>query len=121
MRSQRTEAKQFRDEDEQVAQPSGSRKRETHGRIEAQTAADQDKAAFLNARRAGYKKRGAAECLNRRFEYDRFSEADFRTEKIKRQPDLERRGEALQRLPDEQITQDNRVSSPDQLNRLVDA
>jgi hypothetical protein len=121
MRSQRTEAKQFRDEDEQVAQPSGSRKRETHGRIEAQGAADQDKAAFLNARRAGYKKRGAAECLNQRFEYDRFSEADFRTEKIKRQPDLERRGEALQRLPDEQITQDNRVSSPDQLNRLVDA
>src|SRR5471030_151010 len=121
VRQRKLPCEQAGNEDEQVAQTPCARKRKTHGRIEPQGAPDQNEASFLNAQRAGYKERGAAECLNQGLKHDRFSETDRRTEKIERQPDLERGGEALQRLPDEQIAQHNAVSSPDQLDRLVDA
>jgi hypothetical protein len=62
VRERQLPREQSRDEDEQVVQPSCPRERKTHRRIEAQ-GVDQDKAAFLNAQRAGYKKRGAAERL----------------------------------------------------------
>lgn len=91
---------QSRHEDQQIANAPRAGQRETGGRIKTKRAADQHKAALLNAQSTGHKKGCAADRLNQRFDHHGFDKAHVHAEKIQRDPDLQGGRNALHWLPE---------------------